>query len=410
MVGGAAGHQLGVGAVLHHAPLVEDEDAVGADHAREPVGEDEGRAALHQPVERFLDHRLALGVDGRERLVQDQDRRVAQERARDGDALALAAREPHPPLAHDGLVAVGQPRDELLRIGGAGGRRELGRRRVGLAHAQVLLDGAVEEIGVLVDHREPAPQLVERQVTHVVAAEQHPPLLGIVEAEEEPRHGGLARAARPHDAHALAGLDLEGEPVVGGPPAAGIGELHPLEGQRRREPGPVDHARVATTHERPGVEEIEDALGRRDAEHALMQEDAQLAQGAEDLDAQHQDDQERGQLHLPRPHAIGAQREGHRRADGDAGVRDAAGEGVGPEHAHGAVEEGVALVLEQLRPRPTLAEGLEGRQALHRIEELGAEGGVRLLAPPAVPAVEPMPGDGGDERDQRGEEERQRDG
>ena len=141
-----------------------------------------------------------------------------------------------------------------------------------------------------------------------------------------------------------------------------------------------------------------------------MQEDAQLAQGAEDLDAQHQDDQERGQLHLPRPHAIRAQPERHRRADGDAGVGDAAGEGVRPEHAHGAVEEGVALVLEQLRPRPALAEGLEGRQALDRIEELGAEGGVRLLAPPAVPAVEPMPGGGGDERDQRGEEERQRDG
>src|SRR5437870_6723420 len=32
--------------------------------------------------------------------------------------------------------------------------RSLGRRRVGLAHPQVLLDGAVEEVGVLAHHGE----------------------------------------------------------------------------------------------------------------------------------------------------------------------------------------------------------------------------------------------------------------
>ncbi len=77
-----------------------------ADHAREAVGEDQRGAALHQAVERLLDHGLALRIDGGQRLVEDQDRRVAQERAGDGDALALAAGEPHAALADDRLVAL----------------------------------------------------------------------------------------------------------------------------------------------------------------------------------------------------------------------------------------------------------------------------------------------------------------
>ena len=70
----------------------------------------------HEPVERLLDQRLALRVHRRQRLVQHQDRRVAQQRAGDGDALALAAREPHAALADHRLVALRQARDELVAL------------------------------------------------------------------------------------------------------------------------------------------------------------------------------------------------------------------------------------------------------------------------------------------------------
>ena len=62
----------------------------------------------HQAVERLLDHRLVLGVDRRQRLVEHQDRRVAQQRAGDGDALALAARELDALLADHRAVALRQ--------------------------------------------------------------------------------------------------------------------------------------------------------------------------------------------------------------------------------------------------------------------------------------------------------------
>src|SRR6516164_3627762 len=50
---------------------------------------------------------LGVAVERRGRLVEDQDRRALEDRARDGDALLLAAGELETALAHFGLVALG---------------------------------------------------------------------------------------------------------------------------------------------------------------------------------------------------------------------------------------------------------------------------------------------------------------
>ena len=126
-------HQRVVAALLGDLAAVEHQDAVAIDHARQAVGQDQGRAALHQPVERLLDHRLVLGVDRRQRLVEHQDRRVAQQRAGDGDPLALAARELDALLADRRLVALRQGQDEVVDVGRARGVLEVvvRRRRAG---------------------------------------------------------------------------------------------------------------------------------------------------------------------------------------------------------------------------------------------------------------------------------------
>ena len=102
------GDQLGVRAGLDDLAGLEDDDAVGALHGRQAVGDDERRAVAHRRLERRLHHALALGVERAGRLVEQQQRRVLQHRARDRDALALAARQAHAALAEEGLVALGQ--------------------------------------------------------------------------------------------------------------------------------------------------------------------------------------------------------------------------------------------------------------------------------------------------------------
>ena len=47
-VEGGGGEQLGVGAVGHHPSAVEQHDAVGEADGGEPVGDDQGRAPLHE--------------------------------------------------------------------------------------------------------------------------------------------------------------------------------------------------------------------------------------------------------------------------------------------------------------------------------------------------------------------------
>src|SRR5947208_15942235 len=77
-----------------------------------------------------------------------------------------------------------------------------------------------------------------------------------------------------------------------------------------------------------GLEDLNDAARGGDAEHPLMEDDPQLAQRPEHLDAEHEDHEERAQLHLSGPHPEGAPAERQRRAYSHAGVGDAPRERV----------------------------------------------------------------------------------
>ena len=91
----------------------EHDGAVGDLHGREALRRDEHRPARDGRAQRVDEQPLGLGVDGRERIVEDDDPRAGDERARERDALALAAGEVHAALADQRVVAVGQVVGEL---------------------------------------------------------------------------------------------------------------------------------------------------------------------------------------------------------------------------------------------------------------------------------------------------------
>jgi hypothetical protein len=119
-----------VTAALGDAPVLEDEDGVGVLHRREPLGDGDRRAVGRERFERALDQILRLGVDRGGRPVEHQDVRVLEDDAGDGDALALAARQLHAPLADLGVVAVREVRDELVGLRRAGRLADLLQRGV----------------------------------------------------------------------------------------------------------------------------------------------------------------------------------------------------------------------------------------------------------------------------------------
>ncbi len=101
-------HQFFVGADVGDGAILDHHDAVGAAHRGKPVRDHEHGAAAHQIVQRGLHQRFRLAVERGSGFVQNQDWRIFQHGARDGDALALAAGKPHAALADHGVVTRGQ--------------------------------------------------------------------------------------------------------------------------------------------------------------------------------------------------------------------------------------------------------------------------------------------------------------
>ena len=99
------GEQFVMRALFDDAALVEHHQPVHARDGREPVRDRDHGLAFHQVAEARLDRGLDFGIERRGRLVEHQDRRVLQDHARDGDALALAAGELHAALADLRVVA-----------------------------------------------------------------------------------------------------------------------------------------------------------------------------------------------------------------------------------------------------------------------------------------------------------------
>ena len=76
--------------LLDDAAAIEHDDAIGIHHGREPMGDDQRRALMHQPFERGLHQSLALGIERAGRFIEQQQGRAFQDRPRDGNALPLA--------------------------------------------------------------------------------------------------------------------------------------------------------------------------------------------------------------------------------------------------------------------------------------------------------------------------------
>ena len=160
--------ELGVRSVFDGFSLVEHDDAVEARHGGEPMRDHDGRASLHELLERVLHELLALGIKCARRLVQHEDRRVGEHGARDGDALALPARELDAALAGHGVKALRKPLDELERVCLACRLAYLVHRGVRAGIGDILGDGAVEEQRLLRDVGHLPPQALLRALRHVL--------------------------------------------------------------------------------------------------------------------------------------------------------------------------------------------------------------------------------------------------
>ena len=177
------GHERGLGRLVERARLVALLD-VAAAHDRDAVAHgqrlvlvvgdvDEGDLELLlDALELDLQVDAQARVERAERLVEQQHGRLEHERARQGDALLLAAgelrRAPVPVVLHA---------HQRQRLGDAALDLGLGGALVAQAEGDVLGHRLVREERVALEDRVDAP-LVRRRARHVVAVEQDLALVG----------------------------------------------------------------------------------------------------------------------------------------------------------------------------------------------------------------------------------------
>ena len=170
------------------------------DHDRDPT--------LEQAIDRPLDRPLGLGVDAARRFVEDEHRRIREDRPRERHQLPLAVREPLAALAHHEVEAARHAIDEG-RPRGAQRRPHLLVGGVEPAEAHVLADRVVEEPRGLLDDAELRGDPGERTLAQIDAVGEDPSPLRLIEAGDQAGEGRLAAAGRPDEGDALARFDRE---------------------------------------------------------------------------------------------------------------------------------------------------------------------------------------------------------
>jgi hypothetical protein len=194
-------------ALRAHAPALQQQQVVGqARHLVQRVGDVEHRDAqlARQPLEPGQQLGLARGVQRGQRLVHQQQARAGGQRAGDGHALALAARQAGGPARQQ--VADAQQLDGLLQR-----HAPLGGRHAAPAEVQVALHRQVrEQAGLLEHHAQRAavrgPPDAGRVVLPHLAAHRDVAAGRPCQAGDAAQQRGLAAARGAEDrAHALAG-------------------------------------------------------------------------------------------------------------------------------------------------------------------------------------------------------------
>ena len=179
--------------------LVHHHDPVSLAHGRQSVGDDQRGAAGHQPVQRILHQPFAFGIERAGCLIQQQDRRIAQQRAGNRHALALAARQARTAFTQLGIQALGQFAQEIGGIGGFGRLPDRFVAGIPIAIAQVVARARGKQHPFLRDDCDAAADLgrIDRRQRHPVQLDGAG--LRIIKPLGQLEQRGLARARRADD-------------------------------------------------------------------------------------------------------------------------------------------------------------------------------------------------------------------
>ena len=193
----------GDGAVFH------DQDQVGFFHGCHTLGDDDLGGVGDLFPESLPDHGIGVGIHRGGGVVQDQDLGLFQQSTCDTQALLLTAGNVGAALFDVGVVAIGEAADEVIGAGQLTGMDHFFVGGVGIAPAEVILDGAGEEDVLLEDHGDLIAEGFYIVVPDIDAAHFQSAGGNVIQTGNQLDQGGLGRTGDTQDAHGHTGLDVQ---------------------------------------------------------------------------------------------------------------------------------------------------------------------------------------------------------
>ena len=144
------------------------------------MGDDDQRPVATESRDRLVDAFLGGAVQRARRLVEDQDLRIAQQRARDRDPLSLTSRELHSAVAEHRVVAVRELGDEVVGSCAPGGLDDAALVRVVDAKGDVEAHRVVEDEHILAGDPEATPERRRVELFERNPVDEHRTLLWVV--------------------------------------------------------------------------------------------------------------------------------------------------------------------------------------------------------------------------------------
>src|SRR2546423_8320512 len=96
--------------------LLQNNNPVGEPDGCQPMRDDQGCTSRRCPLQSINDEALRCRIQTARRFIEDENGRVAQNRARNSDALFLSTGESAASFRHQSVIAIWQALDELIRL------------------------------------------------------------------------------------------------------------------------------------------------------------------------------------------------------------------------------------------------------------------------------------------------------
>src|SRR5690349_4080713 len=137
-------------------------------------------------------------------VVQDKNRRLQQQGARQGKALALAAGKVHARFPQDRVVTMCERLDEFVSGRDAGSPFDLRLGGMRIPECNIGGNRVREQKALLVNNSDLAPIGVEIELPQVLAVREHTTALGIIKTRDKTQERTFAGARHAENADNLA--------------------------------------------------------------------------------------------------------------------------------------------------------------------------------------------------------------